>query len=171
MKQLKNAEQTSRKKHGQQLAEKLAKRQRQVSMMGVQQGRYDCQDASAECSTFVCAGLYDRLIGAGAGVRTRTHHLPLPHSYLVASGQDILWASLSEGEPAKFKRNLRPYVPDEGLLEALMRGIGVHHSSLPKEYRQQVESLFRARVLQVQNFESAKHALKYGSCPVIVAPA
>eukprot|EP00967_Tisochrysis_lutea_P054187 scaffold67679_cov14-Tisochrysis_lutea.AAC.1 len=57
MKQLKNAEQTSRKKHGQQLAEKLAKRQRQVSMMGVQQGRYDCQDASAECSTFVCAGL------------------------------------------------------------------------------------------------------------------
>lgn len=38
---------------------------------------------------------------------------------------------------------------DEMLLEALCRGIGVHHSGLDTRYRQAVEMLFRSRHLQV----------------------
>ncbi len=35
------------------------------------------------------------------------------------------------------------------LIDALARGIGVHHSGLPKKYRELVEKMFRMRHLRV----------------------
>ena len=38
---------------------------------------------------------------------------------------------------------------DDFLIRALRRGIGVHHSRLPTKFRKAVETLFRARYLQI----------------------
>ena len=48
---------------------------------------------------------------------------------------------------AGLKRKMTPATLP--LLEALRRGIGVHHTGLPKKYLQQVEFLFRKRHLQI----------------------
>ncbi len=46
--------------------------------------------------------------------------------------------------------DLRQQGCDEGLLEALARGIAVHHGGLDTKYRQAVEMLFRSKHLQVR---------------------
>ncbi|KAK5073495.1 hypothetical protein LTR64_007368 [Lithohypha guttulata] len=60
---------------------------------------------------------------------------------------DLSKAQLSELE--KYSGQLRKREVQEWLIEALARGIGVHHAGMNRKYRQVVEILFRKRFLRV----------------------
>jgi len=61
----------------------------------------------------------------------------------------VLFACCLSQELWETIADLRADGTDQDLLDALARGVGVHHSGLDTRYRQAVEMLIRSRHLQV----------------------